>query len=272
MATFLFWNIGQRNALADVVAVAHEIDVDVLILAESVIDEVALLKALNRDDDRTYRIPPLNLSPRLKFFVRYGHGSFESLLDEGGIALRLVHTPVGQELLLAAVHLPSKMYRSDDEQIIIATELGRIIRQKESERGHQNTIVIGDFNMDPFQHGMVAAHGLHAVSDKNIARRVSRTVDGAPFPFFYNPMWNYLGDENARPPGTYYYAGREICHFWHTFDQVLLRPRLLDIFTFSNLRIVTEVNGRSLMRNDRINTDIVDHLPVAVTLDLERLV
>lgn len=257
--------------MEEVVAAARGHDVDVIILAEADVDEIALLKALNRDDTRTYRIPPLSFSPRLKFFVRYAHESFESILDEGGIALRIIRPPIGRELLLVAVHLPSKIWRRDHEQTILATELGRLIREAETGRGHQNTMVIGDFNMDPFEHGMVAAHGLHAISDKSIVRRISRVVNGATLPFFYNPMWNHLGDERMQPPGTFYYGTGEVCHFWHMFDQVLLRPGLLEIFSLNNLTVMTEINGRSLMQDDRIDTAIADHLPIVVTLDIERL-
>jgi hypothetical protein len=271
MATFLFWNIGGRDLTAHVVALAIRNDVDVLILAESAIDDVRLLNELNYQQNRIFRIPPLSLSPRLKFYVRYRSGSFESLFDEGGISLRLVRPPVGREMLLVAVHLPSKMYRRDHEQTIIATELSRLIRQKEEELGHKNTMVIGDFNMDPFEQGFVAAHGMHAVSDRTIALKESRVVDGDNLPFFYNPMWNFLGDDNSRPPGTYYYGSGEVSHFWHAFDQVLLRPKLLDAFSVANLKIITEVEGTSLIRNGRIDNNIADHLPIAIKLELQRL-
>ena len=69
-----------------------------------------------------------------------------------------------------------------------------MIKRAEEKAGHRHTIVIGDLNMSPFEPGMVAANGFHAVSDKNIAAKGSRVVQGTEFDFFYNPMWSCLGD------------------------------------------------------------------------------
>ena len=204
MVTFLFWNIGRNDIPAEVASATRENNVDILILAESRLNNNELLRRLNQSITSVYRELLIDLSPKLKFYTRYAQHSLDSLLDDGGIALRLIKPPIGREVLLAAVHLPSKMHRRDSEQIIIATKLGKIIREKETELGHRNTIIIGDLNMDPFEPGIIAARGVHAISDKAIARRIYRQVDGENISFFYNPMWNYLGDENANPPGTYY--------------------------------------------------------------------
>jgi hypothetical protein len=47
MATILFWNINKKPLIDDIVYLCHSHQVDVLILAESKISVVALLKALN---------------------------------------------------------------------------------------------------------------------------------------------------------------------------------------------------------------------------------
>ena len=93
--------------------------------------------------------------------------------------------------------------------------------------------------MNPFEDGMVSANGLHAVMSQGIAQRGSRTVQGKAYPFFYNPMWSYLGDASAGPPGTFYYENAQHkTFFWNMFDQILLRPDLLEFFAAENLQIV----------------------------------
>jgi hypothetical protein len=62
------------------------------------------------------------------------------------------------------------------------------IRRVEETLVNPRTVLVGDFNMNPFDPGMMGAQGLHGVMTKRVAGRVARQVDGRPYPFFYNPM------------------------------------------------------------------------------------
>ena len=84
--------------------------------------------------------------------------------------------------------------------------------------------------------------------------------------FFYNPMWNFLGDETRGPPGTYYYGQGVTAYFWNTFDQVLYRPALLAAYREHDVSIITEIGNTSLLRNGVIAKDFSDHLPVFFTV------
>jgi hypothetical protein len=268
MANFLFWNVGRKQVSAEISSLCAEHDVDVLILAESEMNTINLLLALNAQTTRTY-IAPFNPSSRIQFLTRYPLDALKPILDEGGIAVRTVRPPIGMEILLFAVHLPSKLHWSDNEQTINAIRLADIIRQVEKRTGNKNSILLGDFNMNPFEDGMVSADGIHAVMDQVLARKLSRKVGGVSRDYFYNPMWSRLGDESVGPPGTYFSRGGQISQFWHTFDQVLLRPSLLDFYSSSALKIVTKIGGVDLLRGGSINRDVSDHLPVLIGLSIE---
>ncbi|OQY55736.1 MAG: hypothetical protein B6245_19395 [Desulfobacteraceae bacterium 4572_88] len=84
----------------------------------------------------------------------------------------------------------------------------------EKEIGHSGTVFIGDLNMNPFEEGMVNANGLNGVMARGIAERKTRTVLEERYPFFYNPMWSFLGDASPGPPGTYCYSGSERTAFF----------------------------------------------------------
>lgn len=229
MATFLFWNINRKNVIDDIVTACHDNSVDILILAESTIPEVSLLQALNRGRRQTY-LSPFNPSPRLSFFFRYPDDSVQLVHDGGGVSIRNITPPIGLDVLLVAVHFPSKLHMNDSEQAIHAVRVSQEIDKAEDRVGHENSLVIGDFNMNPFETGLVAADGFHAVMDRQIALKESRTVQGEKRKFFYNPMWSRLGDASVGPVGTYYHSGGHVSYFWNTFDQVLLRPNLLQYF------------------------------------------
>jgi endonuclease/exonuclease/phosphatase family metal-dependent hydrolase len=59
-------------------------------------------------------------------------------------------------------------------------------------------------------------------------------------------------------------------YFWNTFDQVLLRPELLDRFDIKLLVVPTTAGQTPLVTSDgRPNQDLAsDHLPVVFELDL----
>ncbi len=269
MATFLFWNINNKLLVDEIVALCHAHEVDVLILAESQISEVKLLQALNRGQESVY-LAPFNPSRRLSFFIKYPEKSLEPVYDEGGISIRRISPPIGLGILLVALHLPSKLYMNENEQMLFSTRAIEAINLAESNEGHSNSLVIGDFNMNPFEASVVASEGFHAVMDRKIAARMARNVQGREKKFFYNPMWSKMGDASIGPPGTYYRGAGVISYFWNTFDQVLIRPSLLKFFSDEQLSVLTEIKGKNLLSDVGISSSFSDHLPILLTLKIER--
>lgn len=270
MAKFLFWNIGRKRITEHIVDLAHSYDVDVLMLAESEISSDSLETALNENQEAIYYRDP-GFSTQLQIYTRYLQTFFRPLRDTRGVAVRQIIPPVGRDILLTAVHLPSKLYQKEHDQIFACIRLAKIVAEEEEKVGHTRTVLVGDLNMNPFEYGVVAADGLHALSDRRIVKEGFRTVGGENRRFFYNPMWNYFGDMGPTPPGTYFInTGKQVNFYWHTFDQVLIRPDLLDLFQKESLKIITEVDGVSLLGTSGRPDPKVgsDHLPVLFTLDL----
>ena len=267
MAKFLFWNLNQRAIPGFVRTVAREHDVDVLILAECRISTAELLEALNESSsDYQYAWGNCN---HLVFFTRFDAKRMKPLLESNRVSIRRLQMQKGESLLIAGAHLPSKVNYSDYSQIFESVNLARMINEVEAQEGHQRTVVLGDLNMNPFEIGMIGARGgLHAVMSRRVAARESRIVQKEKCTFFYNPMWNHLGD-SGKAGGTFYFEnGEPVCYFWNMFDQVLLRPDLLTGFEPEQVRIVTEVGRVSLLEDDGRpdKTLASDHLPVLLEL------
>ena len=122
--------------------------------------------------------------------------------------------------------------------------------------------------MNPFETGMVSADGFHAVMDRNIAIKDSRKVQSKECKYFYNPMWQLMGNDNHSTLGTYYYRGGYISYFWNTFDQVLLRPSLLKYFKSEDVSIISQIGDKNLLKNNKINKSFSDHLPIMIKFDI----
>jgi hypothetical protein len=272
MVTVLFWNLNRRVLLQDLVSLCNNHKVDILILAESMLLDIEILAALNENSSSTFFIALFNqFSTRLSFFIRYPVESVIRVADADGISIRQIIPSSGVNLLLVAVHLPSKLHLNEREQLLHAARVATIIQRAEEEVGHTRTMVIGDFNMNPFESGIVASDGLHAVMTQAIAYKRSRRVRGEQKSFFYNPMWGLMGDSSPGAPGTYYYRGsRYIDYFWNTFDHVLLRPDLLPFFSQEDLSIISEIGTKSLLAQNGILKDSSDHLPIMISLQIEK--
>jgi hypothetical protein len=268
--TLAFWNVAGNVAPVTVAAFAHESDADILILAENKTPVQDLVLALNAGVKRYY-FPDAVRPGRLTIFTRFLPDPEILICDATDISIRHFRPPIGEPILVVAAHLPSKLHLKTEDQIFVATSVGDDIRRAEREVGHQRTVVIGDLNMNPFEVGMVASEGLHALMDKDTVSRQSRRVRGKDRAFFYNPMWSFFGDQGSSPPGTYYRpSGAAVSYFWHIFDQVLIRPSLLRSLEKDGIRIVTEVSGASLLnKNGRPNaSSYSDHLPLVCRLSL----
>lgn len=265
----MFWNVNRKSLGKLVASACREHSVDVLILAESEMSSAELTGDLNSGGE--YRYYAFNPAPStLAFYVRLPLDSVRPVFDDGRTSIRRIKPPLGPELLVVACHLPSKRYSLPEDQAYRARILRRQIMNAEAHVGHRNSLVIGDLNMNPFEDGMNAADGLHAVMDKRIAQRDPRVVQGESWDFFYNPMWSRLGDESEGPSGTYYYQSPHLVSYhWHTFDQVLLRPGLLPFYESKHLQVLTRINGTQLVTNNGL-AGTSDHLPIVIRLETEK--
>lgn len=265
---FLFWNI-NRKPLATLVANLAEIhEIDVVVLAECDTDPATMLQTLNRPPGSGFHYPNAGLCRKITVFTRFSREFLEPVWESERVSIRKLTLPARTPVLLAAAHLPSKLYWSGESQGIECQELARQIVAEEQKAGHQRTILVGDLNMNPFEAGIVG--GLNSVASRRIAARGTRTVQGREYRFFYNPMWSHFGDAKGDTAGSYYYdAGEHVNHYWHLFDQVLLRPELAERFDPSRLSIVKSVGGVSLVtedgRPDHVN--VSDHLPLVFEVE-----
>ena len=269
MTSIAFWNLGGRVQPLSIRSLVCEHDIDILVLAENPESVEELRGKLNHRLERLY-FPDVGYSGRLTILTRFEAKPDCIIRDTGGISIRHYKLPLSPSLLVVAVHLPSKLWKKTEDQILACTRIARYIREAELQVGHSRTVVIGDLNMNPFEAGVVGSEGLHAVMDRGIAARGSRRVNGEECLFFYNPMWGIFGDLDGRPPGTYFYnSGTEVNYFWNIFDQVLLRPSLLPFLEPNCISVVTELSSGSLLSRDgRPNRDVVsDHLPIVCRLN-----
>ena len=276
--TFLFWNLGRKDLTGAVVAAVAEYGVDILILAEAEgLSVKGCLFTLNRDAGHKYFCPASG-SKRLTVLTKFD-SAFMQHVATGEPAstarwtFHRLHLPHCHAVIVASVHLRSKVRAGEADQYKRARRLSEEILRLEAIERSTRTLVVGDFNMDPFEPGMQACDGLHALLSRvEISqRRGSRRDDATDYRMFFNPGWRLHGEQVSGPPGSYYYAGDgTVVQYWHLFDQVLIRPALLDGFSNSAIRILDSIAGEPLLDSaGRPDTArFSDHLPLLFRLEI----
>jgi hypothetical protein len=174
------------------------------------------------------------------------------------------------QFLLIPIHFPSRIYASTTKQKDISVHFKRFIESIEDRTGLKG-IVVGDFNMNPFEPGMIHHEGFHALPSQNLTE--PKDFYSVPYKTFYNPSWMQYGDYAItrgktirKPCGSYYLeSSRDLNYYWYLLDQVIMRKELIEHFCFEEFQYITTVKTQ----NDLLNKDFTpreaefsDHLPV----------
>lgn len=266
---FLFWNV-KKNAVGPILSkIVQEHRVEIVILAECS-DRDAILIDLNAESRYPFFLTD-SQETRVVIYTNFSPEFIKTKHSHKFFTVRCISLPLKKEVLLVAMHLESKLHRSEIHRCVEAIGVSTKIRQVESELGISRTVLVGDLNMNPFDMGVILADGLHAVMTRAIARKKDRPIGDERYSFFYNPMWGRFGDTTEGPPGTYYKTtSSKDEYFWHTFDQVLIRPDLIDSFDETKLKVLTDCGGIEFLRESGIPDDsrASDHLPLLFDLEI----
>ena len=266
---FLYWNTKKKDIIKAINAFIDQHDIDFLIISEPFASSKVFLESINKIRKHKFTLPFSPIDDPV-ILVRMPISSVIPILDNRGLSIRHVKPPIGKDFILASVHLPSKLFYQNDDQAANASEVIRGIEEIENTIKHRRTIIVGDFNMNHFENGMVNAYGFHAIMDRKIVKKKSRIINGIEKHFFYNPMWKLFGKKEGVYGTFYYNSSKPLNYYWNMFDQVLIRPDLIELFDDSKLSIETNSENVNLLSLGGIpdKSRYSDHLPITFSLDL----
>jgi exonuclease III len=270
---FLFWNTNRKLLIKEIANIAKYNNIDVILLAEHSLNDVELLLELN-SENADYNLPnPIFKDGKFKVFTKFKSDFIIPIKDdaENRYVCFKIKTPTIEEFLVFIIHLPDKRNNQPESIKSYAGKMARKIKEIELEQNVNKTVVVGDFNMNPSDVGMVDAESFHAIMDSEIAKNESRIVSKEKYDYFYNPMWSLHGDVGNNVSGSYFYKNAELVNYqWNVFDQVLFRPLLIDNFEKDSLRFIDSDGEKSLLTKRRVpDKKYSDHLPLMFTLNFE---
>ncbi|MFC0184053.1 Endonuclease/Exonuclease/phosphatase family protein [Pseudarcicella hirudinis] len=270
---FLFWNLNQKPLVEEIANIAKHYNIDVLIFAEFNIKPTDLLLELNINVVNYFLPNPLFQNKKIKVFTKFHNNFIIPIEDESDnrFSCFKIALPLLEEVLIFGVHFPDRRNNQPDSISSYACRVARKIKKIEVERNIDRTIVVGDFNMNPFERGMVDAEGFHAIMDSKITENNHRVVSEEEYHYFYNPTWSLHGDVGNNVSGSYFYKNAELVNYhWNVFDQVLIRPSLINSFKKETLKFIDSDGEKSLLKANGIpnNKCFSDHLPLFFTLNI----
>jgi len=176
------------------------------------------------------------------------------------------------EMILAGVHFPSKRNSASNDQIFVMNNFILELEGALREVTHNNIVIVGDFNANPYEGCMIDAIAMHSIPSSDIVQKKgSRRVYRKEKNIYYNPMWNFLGDFGDINGTCYYDSGGAIDMYWNIFDQALFSSDAIRFLDKSSIKIITSVCNKSLLSSKGIpkRKEISDHLPIFFSMKEE---
>lgn len=171
------------------------------------------------------------------------------------------------ETYIISVHLPSQYFRHFDalKEFIrdfraqIDIEIGCSIDTK--------VLIIGDFNVSPFEQPMIGFDGFGASNSRNSREKI--TYSDKLKTTYYNPTWELYSRTHFpgtikfnRPSGSSY----DILEH-HYLDQVILSRKLLNSIKEEKIDIIENTKNFNFLLNNKVTGS--DHLPISYKFKLK---
>ena len=257
MLNILFWNLKRNSVEEYIINCIVENNIDIAIFSEfDGIDFTKVEKNLGKIYSRILAVQDdrkVTLIAKTTFSV--------TIVQQQNIYnIYKIETAV-KDYLIAAVHLEDRRNYETEDRIETIRCLVADIEQTEKLLKCSNTIVIGDFNANPYDKELLSKFAFNAVLFKTIIDKNEWTNPKAlARKRFYNPILHYIS-ENTEMYGSFYY---EKGAYWHCLDQVLVRKSLSN--AVKHVEYLKRINTNELLKNTIPNEKISDHLPLLVNL------
>lgn len=261
----VFWNVNKKNLNHYVCSITASTNADVVVLLENGVSSKETLQSLRVNVSPNFYYPRIISTDREKFhcFCRNPELDLSEIHSELRMSARLFQ--IGQhKALLVLVHGHDIRNHGDSQWQFATTEIADTVKLLQNQKHTNKLILLGDFNLNPFDWGMNDARGLNAMMTKACVKSGRRTLNEKEYDFYYNPMWSLFGDNTDGPAGTIYNTSGQGFYGWSMLDQVIVHHSVVEFF--GSVKIVTKAGTKSLLSRsghpDANNAS--DHFPILV--------
>ncbi len=206
----------------------------------------------------------------LKLFIKKEIISYDSFglenlqLDGRIIYLRLAHKNTVYSNFF--IHGYSTIIRSSNQSTTVDS-LSSFIREKSRKHKSDKIIVIGDFNIEPWEYFLCDSRWISSYfSDKKFNYHVGITKEEIEFfnkKIFFNPIIKYIESNPEHHLISTFYNNE--------YNSIIDFPLLTNDIVNYEMRIITALNGKTLFKiapkSKKVTLDRgIDHLPILLKL------
>ncbi len=250
---YLFWNTNRKNGINRYLRqLIKKYNPDIIGLAEYIDNENELISELKKNGMIFYGTP--SMGSRIVTLSRFKNDEIKHRKEGTHFVVKGYPYNDGELHNVVFVHLPSKREDHGGRRSVVLETIREEV--KDSDRN----VIIGDFNMNPYEMPMISVREMNAIPTAEIARKGTRRFVEKVYPFYYNPMWNFLGDRNV-PQGTHYYStSEEESIYWNLFDQVIVSSSFVDDVHVDDIKIIDTLDEIAFNKKGKPNPS--DHFPI----------
>ncbi len=253
---FIYWNSKKHNDISTILEILIQESPDILFLAETdeslVTSHISDLKLNNYEHfenpgcTRIVIIKKISLKLSLSRQDTYYSALKDHLND----------------VTIISVHLPSQMFQHIDALKSFIRDFRNEIDNEFGDSLDKNILLIGDFNINPYEKPMIDFDGFSASNSKNLRKEVVHLK--AKKSLYYNPTWTLYTKNHF--PGTKYYRRPSGSAFdileHHFLDQVIMSYSMSKKIAYESIDVLEKTKTKIFFNTTSNEVILSDHLPL----------
>ena len=259
---FIYWNTNNITELLQIIDICNSEKPDIFFLSE--IDESKLEDETELLDQNDYVYFSNPGSSRVSIIVKKGLDIELGLQNKYYTNVRLPDL----DLDVISLHLPSQMFQHFDALKEFIRDVRKDIDLNIGIPDEKRILLIGDFNVSPFDKPMIDFDGFSATNSVNSRERITHL--GKNKALYYNPTWKLYS--NSSFPGTKYFrrpSGSSYDILEHHFlDQVVISTKLSRELKDEEIKVIEKSPSYTYYN---LNSNVIlesDHLPLSYKISL----
>lgn len=256
----LFWNLNNKDNAKLIFEIFQEYDVDIALFAEYKMTNIN--RVIENSDYQYIQFDGYGGCDKITLICK---STIEIKVKQEQDRYTLYTCRINDDIYnIVGIHLQAKPYADSNYRKNEIRNIVYDIDSLEKDTKNTNTIVIGDFNCNPFDEEIIQKDAFNAVLFKQLINDQELVeYNNTKYKRFYNPAIHFIS-EDTKTYGSYYYSSGSCPLYWNSYDQLLVRKCLVDCI--KDMVFIKQIKNTNLISQRRINDSIGDHLPLFTTI------
>jgi len=258
----IYWNTNNISKINQIIDICSTERPDIFFLSE--IDEELLTRNNPTLEDIGYKHILNPGSKRVKIIAKEGlkidlglqHKNYTSILMKE------------MNLNLISLHFPSQLYQHMDSLKGFIREFRDTIDEEFGSPLDERILIIGDFNVNPFEKPMLDFDGFSATNSISSRGKVKHLDKERTL--YYNPTWQLYSNKNF--PGTTHFRRPSSSSYdileHHFLDQVIISIKLMNDIESELIKTIERTSNFVFKRESSNKIYESDHLPLFYQINL----